>query len=89
MCRIDLCGQIGVWAQKIYESDFMKMRSLKLHLGADSPTRGYIHTIKLQNHLQLKIYYTYRRFIDISDAAIKEYIVVNYLFIYSLYIKQS
>ena len=34
MCRIDLCGQIGVWAQKIYESDFMKMRSLKLHLGA-------------------------------------------------------
>ena len=41
MCRIDLCGQIGVWAQKIYESDFMKMRSLKLHVGADSPTRGY------------------------------------------------
>ena len=39
MCRIDLCGQIGVWAQKIYESDFMKMRSLKTALGQFCPTR--------------------------------------------------
>ena len=39
MCRIDLCGQIGVWAQKIYESHFMKMRSLKTALGQFCPTR--------------------------------------------------
>ena len=41
MCRIDLCGQIRVKVKKWSPSHFMKMRSLKLHLGADSPTRGY------------------------------------------------
>ena len=42
MCRIDLWGQIRVKVKKWPSSHFMKMRSLKLHLGADSPTRGYI-----------------------------------------------
>ena len=41
----------------------------------------YYYDITLYK-MYIKIYYTYRRFIDISDAAIKEYIVVNYLLIY-------
>ena len=41
MCRIDLCGQIGVKIKKWPSSHFMKMRSLKLYLGTISPTRGY------------------------------------------------
>ena len=57
MCRIDLCGQIGVWAQKIYESDFMKMRSLKTALGQFSPTRGYGTFFELGFKVQILDYY--------------------------------
>ena len=54
MCRIDLCGQIGVWAQKWPPSHFMKMRSLKSPLGVDSPTRGYTwyHHVRLKTTLK-------------------------------------